>query len=143
MPLTDISSSHQALMGNDLFIMLVYAKTILDHHCCLVAVEEPPIQTHADECHNPRECAEDWHTAWWNGMGWFLLDGQNPQSFNDAVRHFREMRFDWMSSGYQNHMLHIVECCDGFWYADKFIDDICQGLVNDLEIWDNLKTWLD
>ena len=143
MLLTDINGSHRALMGNDLFITLVYAKAILDNHCRLVAAEEPPIQTHVDECRNPRECAEDWHAAWWNGMGRFLLDGRNPQSFDDAVRRFREMRFGRMSTGCQNHMLHIVERCDSFQYTDKFIDDICQGLVNDLEIRDDSETWLD
>lgn len=86
MSLIDIRTNHHSMMGNDIFIALVYAKAVLDNHCCLIAAEEPAIMVHADDCLSPRECADDWHAAWWNGMGRFLLDGRNLQPYFDAVK---------------------------------------------------------
>ncbi|KAI6001131.1 hypothetical protein EDC04DRAFT_2973525 [Pisolithus marmoratus] len=92
-PLKEISKEHHHLIGEKVFVAFVYAKAMLDEHCKIVACEEPVILSHTSDCENPTACQEDWHTVWWNGMGWFLLDGRNPQPFSEAVKRFREMQF--------------------------------------------------
>ena len=89
-------------------IALVYAKSALDEHTQLVACEEPVILTHAANCQDPTACQEDWHNIWWNGIGHFLLDGRNPQTFCDALKHFQEMQFGHMSQGCCNLMFQVL-----------------------------------
>lgn len=86
-------------MGNNVFIALMYAKSVLEEHVWLVACEEPVILTHAADCQDPAACQEDWHNIWWNGMDHFLLDARNPQPFGDVLEHFRQMQFGRMSQG--------------------------------------------
>ena len=100
-PIQDISKVHQELMGNEVFVALVYAKATLNEHCCIVATEEPPILLHVDNCKDPQACRQDWHAIWWNGMGHFLLDGRNPQPFDRAVDRFRCYRNPPRRRGHQ------------------------------------------
>lgn len=92
------------------------------------------ILTHTKDCSIPAMCREDWHTVWWDGMGQFLLDAVNPQIFLDAVMDFWEMQFGHMGVGCQQLMFQLLDDGVGFWHADIFIADVCQGLVDDLKI---------
>ena len=85
--ITQITKEHWELMGIMVFIYLVYAKVVLDDHCCIVAAEEPQILVHADDCRYPTACKEDWHATWWNEMGCFLLDRQNPHPCDPPPPH--------------------------------------------------------
>lgn len=118
-------------MGYDVFIALVYAKSALDEHAQIIANEEPVILSHATDRQDPIACEEDWRAVWWNEMGRFLLDGRNPKPFSDAVERFREMQFGRMGAGCQKLMFRILERGVGFRYADAFVSNICDGLVNE------------
>ncbi|KAI6149883.1 hypothetical protein BKA82DRAFT_4474181 [Pisolithus tinctorius] len=131
-PLKEISKEHRRLIGEKVFVAVVYVKAMLDEHHKIIACEEPTILSHADDCRNPTACQEDWHAVWWNGMGRFLLDGRNPQPYFDAVKRFRKMQFGRMAPGCQKLMFQVLERGVAFKYADTFITDVCQGLVDDL-----------
>lgn len=128
-PLTQITKEHRGLMGHDAFIGLVYSKALLDEHSRIVAAEEPQILSHADGCQDPLACEEDWHSAWWNGMGRFLLDGRNPQPYYEAVKRFKEFDFGRVNHGCKLLMFSIIDRGEAFDYADNFISDICQRLA--------------
>ncbi|KAI9572555.1 hypothetical protein HD554DRAFT_2293327 [Boletus coccyginus] len=61
MPIEDISKQHRLMIGGDVFVALVYMKSVIDKHCCIIAIEEPIILSHTYDCPNPKECSEDWH----------------------------------------------------------------------------------
>jgi hypothetical protein len=128
-PLKEISKDLRLEMGNDAFIALVYAKSMLDEHTRIVASEEPVVLAHADDCQDAITCQEDWHNVWWNGISRFLLDGRNLQPFGDAVKRFRKMQFGRMGTGCQKLMFDVLERGAGFQHANVFIADICHGLV--------------
>ena len=112
--LKEISKDHQQEMGNDVFIALVYGKSMLEEHARIIASEEPVILPHADDCQDAVTCQKDWHNVWWNGMGQFLLDGRNPQPFGDTVQHFQNMQFGHIGAGCQKLMFEVLECGAGF-----------------------------
>ncbi|KAI9455981.1 hypothetical protein HD554DRAFT_2030695 [Boletus coccyginus] len=127
-PIQEISKVHRELMGNEVFVALVYAKATLNEHRRIVAAEEPPILLHADDCKDPQACKQDWHTIWWNGMGHFLLDGRNPQPYDRAVDCFKEMQFGRVSMGCKEKMLRLIGLGDAFDHADNFVADTIQQL---------------
>ncbi|KAI9568350.1 hypothetical protein HD554DRAFT_761658 [Boletus coccyginus] len=134
MPIEDISKQHRLMMGGDVFVALVYTKSVIDKHCRIIAAEEPIILSHTDDCPNPKECLEDWHAVWWNGMGRFLLDGRNPQPYSDAVRRFKQLQFGRMGIGCRALMLKVIDDGLGFRYVETFIENVCQGLANDMQL---------
>lgn len=121
-------------MGIPVFIHLVYAKAVLDDHCRIVAAEEPRILVHADDCRYPTACEEDWHAAWWNGMGRFLLDGRNPQPYRDAAKRFKEMTLGRVNEKCKAFMFRMIDEGDAFNAVDCFITDICDRLVEQLHL---------
>ena len=130
-PLIRITKGHRQLMGNDTFVGLTYAKAVLEGHCRTVAAEPPSI-LHEDDCQDPDGCKEDWYAVWWNGMGRFLLDGRNPQPYDDAVKRFKDMCFGRVSSGCKLRMFRIIDRRTAFGYADKFVTDVCESLAKRL-----------
>jgi len=137
-PLKQVSKEHRLEIGNDAFVALVYAKSLLNKHSCIIASEELVILTHAVDCQDPIACQEDWHSVWWNGMGCFLLDGRNPQPFGDAVKRFQQMEFGRMGTGCQKLMFQILGRGVGFRYADVFITEVCNVLVDELHLTDDV-----
>ena len=87
--LTQLSKAHHLLISSDLFTSLALTKAVVDEHCRIIATKEPHILMHANNCQDPTACEVDWHGVWWNGMGCYLLDGRNPQPYDEAVRQFR------------------------------------------------------
>lgn len=131
-PITEITHAHRELMGNDVFLNVVYVQAALDHHRRIVAAEEPKILMHSNECHNPTGCNEDWHAIWWNGMGRFLLDGRNAQPYGDAVKCFKKMSFGRVSEGCKEIMFKILDQGVAFQHAEHFVSEACQFLVEKL-----------
>ena len=54
-------------------------------------------------------------------MGRFLLDGRNPQPYDDAVKRFKDMCFGRVSSGCKSRMFRIIDQRTAFGYTDKFV----------------------
>ncbi|KAG1843331.1 hypothetical protein DFJ58DRAFT_665347, partial [Suillus subalutaceus] len=104
----------------------------LDSHRRIVAAEEPKILMHSNECQDPTGCNEDWHTIWWNGMGRFLLDGRNPQPYDDAVKCFKELQFGCVSEGCKDLMFKILDQGAAFKHAEQFVSETCSFLVEKL-----------
>ncbi|KAG2358443.1 hypothetical protein BDR07DRAFT_1247243, partial [Suillus spraguei] len=100
--------THQELMGHEVFLNIVYVQAALDHHRRIIAAEEPKILMHSSDCQDPTGCSEDWHAIWWNGMGWFLLNGRNPQPYGDALKRFKELLFGRVSEGCKELMFKIL-----------------------------------
>ena len=124
-----------ARLGPDIFSSLALAKAVLDEHCRIVAAEEPHILTHTDDCQLPSACEADWHGVWWNGMGRYLLDGRNPQPYDDAVRRFKsEMEFGCMGKGCKEAMFQLIDEGTAFKRADYFIDELCDRLLAKLHM---------
>lgn len=135
-PLKQINKAHRHVMGNDVLIALVYAKSLLEEHTRIVACEEPVILAHSDDCPDPVACQEDWHQVWWNEMIRFLLDGRNPQPSRGAVKRFRELQFGRMGSGCQKMMFRILDGGVAFQHADVYIAHVCNELVDELHLTD-------
>ncbi|KAG6330967.1 hypothetical protein ID866_8122 [Astraeus odoratus] len=128
-PLTWITKEHHLLIGPKVYAGVAISKTILDKHCHLIVAEEPPALVHSDDCHDHKGCEEDWHITWWNEVGHFLLNGRNPQPYSDAVKNFKELHFRCMSISCKTKILYIIDSGMAFGYADKFVEEICSGLV--------------
>ncbi|KAG2738471.1 hypothetical protein P692DRAFT_20882620 [Suillus brevipes Sb2] len=131
-PITEITHAHRELMGNEVFLNVVYVQAALDHHRRIVAAEEPRILMHSNDCDDPTGCSEDWHTTWWNGMGCFLLDGRNPQPYGDAVKRFKDMLFGRVSEGCKDLMFKILDDGAAFRHAEHFVTEACQFLLEKL-----------
>ncbi|KAF8121480.1 hypothetical protein EV363DRAFT_1185666 [Boletus edulis] len=131
--LTELTKAHRVMIGLKTFASVALAKSVLDQHCRIIAAEEPHIHVHADDCQDTVACATDWHGVWWNGMGRYLLDGRNPQPYEDAVRRFKtEMQFGRMGKGCREKMFELLEEGSAFQHADHFIDDLCDYHINEL-----------
>ncbi|KAG1851931.1 hypothetical protein F4604DRAFT_1592184, partial [Suillus subluteus] len=120
------------LLGNDVFMTLVYVQAALKEHRRIVAAEEPKILMHTSDCQDPVGCNEDWHAIWWNGMARFLLDGRNPQPYREAVKHFKDLQFGCVSRGCKELMFKIIGEGAAFNHADQFIDEACNRLADEL-----------
>jgi len=133
--LIQLTKPQRAMIGQDVFMSLALAKTVLDEHCRIVAAEEPRISAHADDCQDPSSCEMDWHCVWWNGMGRLLLDGRNPQPYDDAVKCFKsEVQFGRMGRGCRDMMFQVLDEGEAFKHADHFVDDLCDRLIKDLHL---------
>ncbi|KAG1855612.1 hypothetical protein F4604DRAFT_1685709 [Suillus subluteus] len=96
------------------------------------SAEEPKILMHSNECQDPTGCNEDWHAIWWNGMGRFLLDGRNPQLYDDAIKRFKELQFGCVSEGCKDLMFKILDQGAAFKHAEQFVSETCSFLVEKL-----------
>lgn len=133
--LTHLTKNHRSMIGSNVFINLALAKAILDRHRRIIAAEEPPILTHADDCQDPPCCEADWHCVWWNGMGRYLLDGRNPQPYEEAVRRFKsETQFGRVGKGCREVMFKLLDEGAAFKHVDRFIDQLCDHLVQELHL---------
>ncbi|KAG1857218.1 hypothetical protein C8R48DRAFT_804605 [Suillus tomentosus] len=131
-PITELTHAHRELMGNEVFLNVIYVQAALDSHRRIVAAEEPKILMHSNECQDPTGCNEDWHAIWWNGMGRFLLDGRNPQPYDDAVKRFKELQFGRVSEGCKDLMFKILDQGAAFKHAQQFLSETCSFLVEKL-----------
>ncbi|KAG2089237.1 uncharacterized protein F5147DRAFT_587260 [Suillus discolor] len=131
-PITELTHAHRELMGNEVFLNVIYVQAALDSHRRIIAAEEPKILMHSNECQDPTGCNKDWHAIWWNGMGHFLLDGRNPQPYDDAVKRFKELQFGRVSEGCKDLMFKILDQGAAFKHAKQFLSETCSFLVEKL-----------
>ncbi|KAG2088673.1 uncharacterized protein F5147DRAFT_587570 [Suillus discolor] len=87
----DIPGPVRRRLGFEVWNAFVDLKELLDEHNRIIACEEPPIITHSPYCTDNTACFIDWRQLWWNSMARFLLDGRNPQKFNEAIERFQEL----------------------------------------------------
>lgn len=85
--LQDVTSQHESLMGAIVFSALARLLAAIDVHCRIVATEPTPVD-HEPDCSDHQVCYDDWYSAWWNGVGQFLLDGRNPLPFQEVIQKF-------------------------------------------------------
>ncbi|KAG1823743.1 uncharacterized protein BJ212DRAFT_1262287 [Suillus subaureus] len=131
-PITQLTAQHQQLLGNDVFTSLVYVQAALEEHHCIVAAEEPKILIHTSNCQDPVSYNKDWHTIWWNSMACFLLNGQNPQPYHEAVKCFKDLQFGRVSGGCKELMFKIIEQGATFNHAEQFVKEACDCLTEKL-----------
>ena len=63
-------------------------------------------------------------------MAHYLLDGQNPQPFKEAVRHFKtEMQFRQVGKGCKAKMFQLLDDGIAFECAEDFVAEVCDHLV--------------
>ncbi|KAJ6479153.1 hypothetical protein C8R45DRAFT_832985, partial [Mycena sanguinolenta] len=96
LPLRSLTQTDLEWLGFPVYVALARVKEAIQEHKCIMAAEEPVFsrdhRPHSPDCHDNAACSEDWHCAWWNGIGRPLLDGRNPLTWTDAVQQFFEMR---------------------------------------------------
>ncbi|KAG1897853.1 uncharacterized protein F5891DRAFT_956644, partial [Suillus fuscotomentosus] len=124
-PITQLTVQYQELLGNDIFMTLVYVQAALEEYCCIMAAEEPKILMHTSDCQDPVGYNEDWHAIWWNGMAYFLLNRQNPQPYHEAIKYFKNLQFGRVSRGCKELMFMIIREGVAFNHANQFIDKAC------------------
>ncbi|KAG2138160.1 hypothetical protein BD769DRAFT_1384696 [Suillus cothurnatus] len=132
-----IQSTRYHFHPAQLINLAVWYNTTLEEHHHIVAAEEPKILMHTNDCQDPVGYNEDWHTIWWNGMAHFLLDGQNPQPYCEAIKCFKDLQFRHVSGGCKELMFKIIREGTTFNHADRFINEACNCLAEKL-IFDSL-----
>jgi len=133
-PLTQLTKGQRKMIGVEIFSNVALAKARLNRHHQIVTAEEPHIPSHVDNCQDPSACEADWHGIWWNSMGHYLLDGCNPQTYDEAIKHFKMMKFGHVSRGYKEKMFQLLDDGAPFKYVEHFIDELCDYLVIELRI---------
>ncbi|KAG1775033.1 hypothetical protein EV702DRAFT_973803 [Suillus placidus] len=123
------SHTHWELMGHKVFLNIFYVQAALDHHRQIVAAEELEILMHLNDCQDPTGCSEDWHAIWWNGMGWFLLDGRNPQPYSDAIKCLKELSLGQVSEGCKELMFKILDEGTMFHHTEHFVSEAFRFLI--------------
>lgn len=123
-PLRDITASHEGLIGPMVFSKLARVSQMVDEHRRIIAAEPPIIDIHALDCVDHVQCEMDWRAVWWNGMGRFLLDGRNPQSWNAAVEQFQLLQFGKMAEGCKEHIMAVVLRGTGFAHAETLVSNL-------------------
>ena len=101
----------------------------IDEHSCIVAAE-PPDLDHFDNCPDNKQCSNDWHTAWWNRMGRYLLDRWYPILWKEAVRHFQYLEFGEMGMTCLESVLATVRQGGVFLLADQLVRDTGEKVAN-------------
>jgi hypothetical protein len=123
-PLREITDSHEKLISTMVFNKFARVSQMVDEHQRILTMEPPPVDIHAPDCVDPGQCEADWQAVWWNGMGRFLLDGQNPQSWDMAVEQFQLLQFSKMAEGCKKHVMAIVLQWTGFTHAETLVSNL-------------------
>jgi len=97
---------------------------MINEHWRIIATEPPIIDIHALDCVDHVQCEKDWWAVWWNGMGRFLLDGCNTQSWNVAVEQFQLLPFGKMTEGCKEHIMAVVLWGTGFAHAETLVSNL-------------------
>ncbi|KAG1822436.1 uncharacterized protein BJ212DRAFT_1296503 [Suillus subaureus] len=135
---THISNVECHAVGSIVWNTMFKVKEHLDVHCWTVACEAPPM-VHAGTCMNQKRCEEDWKQLWWNGMGWFLLDGQNPQPYKDTVEQFEKLDIGEINLDCWKAVLFIVKGQSAFEHEQKLITHIANDLARLLIVEPNFE----
>ncbi|KAJ7203210.1 hypothetical protein C8J57DRAFT_1259775 [Mycena rebaudengoi] len=131
--LRDLTPEARDQIGFLVFSKLANLKEALQEHRNIVSAEEPPIKVHADDCQDNSACERDWHAAWWNGIGRFLLDGRHPLTWTDGMERFEKFEFSEMAQGCQTKMLDFVRGGDGYAHSYSMTDAVAKELMDTIE----------
>ena len=106
-PPTQLKGRHCLRLRPDILAAYIQVVGRKDEHRRMVAAEPPEMQ-HCNACQDLTGCSEDWRAVWWNGMGRLLLDGRKPHTFEEAIDHFKTLRFGRVTEGCKQHMFNSV-----------------------------------
>ena len=116
------------LLTNPVWIILLRVKERLDLHCDIVACEPPPVR-HSMYCQKQQKCYKEWCQVWWNGMGHYLLDSCNPQSYDAVVWQFKGLCYGNMDLECWKTMLTFIKAGRAFKHKEDLIETTAQGLA--------------
>ncbi|KZP14240.1 hypothetical protein FIBSPDRAFT_981009 [Athelia psychrophila] len=133
-PIARITVPMERDMGPAVFSALARLMHAVDTHHRIVAIEPPPLGAHPDSCRDAAVCTEDWQTAWWSGMGRFLLDGRNPQNWDGAMARFEDFECGRMGTACKERGMEVMRSRVAFEYSDKLIVDTAEQLAASLII---------
>ncbi|KAG1726859.1 hypothetical protein EDD22DRAFT_853498 [Suillus occidentalis] len=111
--INDINDNEFHAVGSVVWNTMFKVKERLDVHRQIIACEAPPM-VHVGTCTKQKLCEDDWKQLWWNRMGRFLLDGQNPQPYKDAIKHFKKLDIREINLDCWKAVLYIVKACSAF-----------------------------
>ncbi|KAI5982410.1 hypothetical protein EDD15DRAFT_2323847 [Pisolithus albus] len=126
--INDIKDSEFDLLDSPVWRFLFRLRERLDIHRRIVACE-PPRLVHSVRCEDHRRCHDDWCQLWWNGMGRFLVDGRNPQSFDHAILQFQGLSYGSMNPECWRKMIKCVKEGKAFVHEDDLVDRAVRGLA--------------
>lgn len=129
--LNALTSQDYTEIGPAALAAILEAQDTIRLHRHIVACEPPPM-VHAVACTSAEQCAGDWKQLWWNGIGRFLLDGRNPQPYNDAFRRFEEMEIGAVTLECWRAMISTVKGRAAFRHEQAFIDRAAKHLAGQL-----------
>ncbi|KAH7904850.1 hypothetical protein BJ138DRAFT_1234739 [Hygrophoropsis aurantiaca] len=115
---------------------VVVVQERLDEHRRIVACEGPDIECHASSCTDAVRCSDDWRQFWWNGMGRFLLDGRNPQPYEDAFERFQHLGSECGAMGTEcwRNIMDVVKRGAAFKRAREVVEETALILATALII---------
>ncbi|KAF7987120.1 hypothetical protein HWV62_323 [Athelia sp. TMB] len=128
-PLAKITVEMERDMGPLVFSAYARVTHAVDAHRRILAAEPPPLGDHPSCCRDPAGCGEDWQSAWWNGMGRFLLDGRNPQTWDNAMARFEDFEFGRMTEECKLRGIETMRGKTAFECADKLVIDTANQLA--------------
>ncbi|KAF7361486.1 hypothetical protein MSAN_01181900 [Mycena sanguinolenta] len=148
MRLRDLTSLDVDLIGLEVYVALARLIEALQEHRHILAAEEPQFRdgvqqlgnfdgndtpAHSPSCRDNEACAVDWHQAWWNGMGRFLLDGREPLTWTDSFDQFKGFEFGRMDPLCISRMLARVKKADGNGHMFTMVDQVAAKLMEKIE----------
>ncbi|KAJ6462902.1 hypothetical protein C8R45DRAFT_1107971 [Mycena sanguinolenta] len=140
MDLRDLTDQHVEWIGLRVYVALARLKEAIQQHRCILATEEPQFRkktgdespAHSAACTGYSGCEEDWHCAWWNGMGRFLLDGREPQTWTDSLRRFEDFKFGRMHPDCVKIMFEKVTGAGGYGHIFDMINSVAAQLKGEI-----------
>ena len=136
------------LIGLPVYVGLARLLEAIQEHRHILAVEEPQFRDkeplfgtfnvneatpNSPSCRDNKGCAADWHQAWWNGMGRFLLDGRKPLTWTDSFEQFKEFEFGRMHAACISRMLDRAGKAEGNTHIFMMVDQVAAQLMEKIE----------
>ena len=110
-PLGKLKECHCLQLRSIILASYICVMGRFDEHRRRVAAEPPEMQ-HSKVCQDLSGCSEDWRVVWWNGMGHLLLDARKPHSYEDAMSHFKTLKFGRVTEACKQNMFdNFIDPC--------------------------------
>ncbi|KAJ6497290.1 hypothetical protein C8R45DRAFT_1128887 [Mycena sanguinolenta] len=138
--LRELTDQHVVWLGFKVYVALARLKEAIQQQRCILAAEGPQFRktprgegpAHGATCTDNNSCGEDWHCVGWNGIGRFMLDGRNPQTWADSVQQFEDFEFGRMNPQCVKTMLDKVRGGGGYGHVFDMIDGVAAQLMRDI-----------
>ena len=122
---SSISPQNIASFPLNILIKTLYTQDELCNYAARVALEEPLIQSHHQDCHDIVSYNEDWHALWWNLVRTALLNGRNPTTYLEAIRRLQNARdLGRMNQACFNDGVIVAETAEGWGHHYKLIERV-------------------